>query len=79
MGLVIGHPWQSREHIPKVGVWIDSATTATFDDGVDDGAAFSGLGLSDEEPILFSDGRWSDRVFDQVVVHFDAPIGEVMF
>jgi hypothetical protein len=44
--------WQAREHIPKISKRIKSAPAATFDDGVDNGAAFAGLGIANKEPVF---------------------------
>ena len=37
----------------QVRIGIDSTTAAAFDDGVQDGAAFSGLGFANEQKVLF--------------------------
>jgi hypothetical protein len=49
-------------------------TPATFDDRVNDRTAFSGVGVSEEQPVLLSKGGWSDRIFNQIVVDFDPRI-----
>jgi len=36
----------------QVRIGIDSTTAAAFDDGVQDGAAFSGLGFANEQPVF---------------------------
>ena len=40
------------EHIAQVSVRIDAAGAATLDDGVEDGAAFAGIGIAEEEPVF---------------------------
>ena len=75
--LPVGGRRQPSEDVTQIGIGIESTTAAAFDDGVEDGAAFSGLGFADEQPILFPKGGGADRVFDQVLVDFDAPIFEV--
>ena len=50
--LPVGCRWQPGEDVPQVGERIDAAATAVFDDGVEDGAAFTRSGVADEEPIF---------------------------
>jgi len=42
---------------------VDPATTAAFNDGVQDRAAISGFGFTDEQPIAFPDGGGADGIF----------------
>ena len=51
--LLGGHRRQPREHIPEISQRIDAMTAAGDDDRVDDGRAFAGIGVPDEEPVLF--------------------------
>jgi len=51
--LPVGGGGKPGEDVAQVGVRVDSTTAAAFNDGVQDGAAFSGLGFADEQPILF--------------------------
>ena len=44
---------------------------------VDDGGFLAGIGMSDEQPILFSDGRGPDGLFDQVVINSGASVSKV--
>ena len=66
--LPVGGGGQSGEDVAEVCVRIESATTAAFDDGVQDGAAFPGLRFADEQPVFLSQRGGADGVFDQVVV-----------
>ena len=50
---------------------------AALNDRVDYRTAFSGLGVSEEQPVLFSEGGWPDGVFDQVVVDFNQWVPEI--
>ena len=54
--LPVGGMRQAGEDVVQVSVRIESATATRFDDGVEDGAAFPGLGFADEQPILFAEG-----------------------
>ena len=72
----VGGAGQSGEDVTEVGVRIDPTTAAAFDDGVEDGAAFPGLGLPDEQPVLLAEGGGADGVFDQVLVDLDASVIE---
>ena len=40
--LVIGHVGQAGEDFTKISEGIKAATSAAFDDGINDGAAFTG-------------------------------------
>jgi hypothetical protein len=40
----------------------ESATAC--DDGVEDGGAFAGFGIADEQPIFLTEGVWSDPISD---------------
>jgi len=75
--LPIGGGGQAREDVTQVGEGIDAAAAAAFDDGIEDGAAFPGLGLADEQPILFAEGGGANGILHQVLVDLDAPIVEV--
>ena len=65
---MVGHPGQPGQHVLEIGVGIEVPAAAGFNDGVNDGAAFSGISLAHKEPVLLADGRGPDGVFDQVVV-----------
>ncbi len=65
------------EDVAEVGVGIDPAAAAAFDEGVEDGAARAGFGGANEEPVLFADGGGADGVFDEVVVDLDAAVAEI--
>jgi hypothetical protein len=51
--LPVGHVGQAREHVPKISKGVKAAASATFDEGVNDGTALTGLGIADEEPVFF--------------------------
>jgi len=46
---------QAGEHVAQVVQWIDFAAAAALDDGVEDGSALTGIGGTDEQPVLFSE------------------------
>ena len=75
--LPVGRMGQPGEDMAQIGIGIDSTTAAAFDDSVEDGAAFSGFGFTDEQPILFAEGGGANGVFDQVLVDLDAAVVEV--
>ncbi len=62
------HLRQAGEHVAQVGEWILPVPLARDDDRVDDGGALAGVGMADEEPVLFSNRRRADGIFNQVVV-----------
>jgi hypothetical protein len=74
--LVVGHARQASQHVFEVSVGIDAPPAATFDDSVNDGSAFSGIGIAHEEPVLFSKSGWTNSIFQEVVVdsHIEAII-----
>ena len=51
---MVGHAREAGDDIAQVGVGVESPAPATFDDGINNGAAFARFGLADEEPVLFS-------------------------
>lgn len=75
--LPVGGGGQFGQHIAQVSVRIQTTPAAAFDEGVEDGAAFSGLGLAEEQPILFAQGRGPDGIFHEVIVDLDAAVFEV--
>ena len=56
LDLPVGRRGQPGEHVAQVGERVEAAAAAAFDDGVEDGAAFAGLGFADEEPVFLADG-----------------------
>ena len=56
LDLPVGHRGKPGEHVAQVGVGIDAAAAATLDDGVEDGAAFAGIGIAEEEQGPFAQG-----------------------
>ena len=48
-----GHAGQAGEHVPHVGERVDAAALARCDDRVDDRGAVAGVGVTDEQKILF--------------------------
>ena len=52
LDLPVGHEWEPCEYIAQVSVRIDAAGAATLDDGIEDGAAFAGIGIAEEEPVF---------------------------
>ncbi len=75
--LPVGGGGQAGEDVAQIGIRIEATLAATLDDGVEDGAAFAGLGFADEEPVLFAEGGGADGVFYQVLIDLDAAVVEV--
>jgi hypothetical protein len=65
--LFVGHAGQAREHVTQVSKGINVTAAATLDHGIEDGTAFSGVRIADEEPVLFSEGRGPYSVFYEVM------------
>ena len=53
--LVGGHRGQACENIGEIFLRVDAVTAAALDEGVNDSAAPTGVGMSDKEPATFSD------------------------
>ncbi len=43
------------EHVSEISLGVYSVATTALDEGVNDGAAPTGVGMSDKEPTAFSD------------------------
>ena len=70
-----GHLRQAREHAAEVGLRVDPAAAAAFDDGVEDGSALASVRGSEEQPVLFVGSGGADGVFHAVVVDLNASVG----
>jgi len=77
LDLPVGHRGQPGKHVAQIGMGIDAAAAATLDNGVEDGAAFAGIGIAEEEPVLFSERRRSNRVLDQIIINLKSAIFEI--
>ena len=75
--LAVSHRGQPCQDIAQVAVGLDTVATAALNYRVEHCTAFSGVGISEKQPILFSEGGRPDRVFDQVVVDFNERILEI--
>ena len=65
---MIGHRGEAPEHIVEVGQRFDLMATAAFQDGVNHGGAWSGVGVANEQPVLGAEFGRADGLFGQVVV-----------
>ena len=54
LDLPVSHGGQPAENIAEVSIGLDAVATAALNDRVDHGAAFSSVGVTEEEPVLFS-------------------------
>lgn len=66
--VAVGHQRQPGEDILHIGHRIFAVTLARDNQRVEDGGALAGVGVPDKQPVLFSDARGPDRIFDQVIV-----------
>ena len=77
LDLPVGHGGKPGEDVAQVGVGIDAASTTTLDDGVKDGAAVTGVGIAQEQPVLLSEGGGPNRVFHEVIVDLQAALFQI--
>ena len=76
LDLPVGQVREAGEHVAQVGVGIEAAAAAAFDEAGEDGSALAGSGFADEEPVLLSHRGGTDGVFHQVAVDLDASVFE---
>jgi hypothetical protein len=57
--LAIRHGGQPCQDIAQVAIWLDTVAAATLNDRVDNRTAFSGVGVSEEQPVLSFMERFS--------------------
>ena len=65
---MVGHRGQAGEDVAQVREGILAVALAGDEQRVDDGKAGSGVGVTDEEPVLRSELAGADGVLDEVVV-----------
>ena len=53
LDLPVGHRGKPCEDVAQVGVGVDAAAAATLDNGVEYRAALAGIGIAQEQPVLF--------------------------
>ena len=68
LNLPVGHVRQASQDITEVGVGINSVTLTGGYQGVKDSAVLAGFRVPEKQPVLFTDRRWPDGIFHQVVV-----------
>jgi len=61
--LAVGHVGQPGEDVFQISIRVEVAPPTAFDDGINDGAAFTGIRIPDKEPVLLADGGGADGVF----------------
>jgi len=72
---MVGGGRKAGEEPNQIIPWIEPATKAGAEQGVESGGLGTGFGGSDEEPVLFAYCRGSDGILDLVVVDFNfAPV-----
>ena len=57
--------------VGEVGLRVDALSLGADEQCVEDGTAFSGFGVADEEVVFLADGTGTDGVLDEVVVDLD--------
>ena len=77
LDLPVGQRRQAGEDCAQVVLWIDASCATGFIERKEDGAALSGFGFTDEQPVLFADGGGPDGILDGVVVDLDSSIFEI--
>ena len=65
------------QNASKVARRINFQTCATNQNRVDDRRPLARFRVTDEEPVLFPDRRWANRVFHRIVIDGDSTMGEV--
>ena len=55
----------------------DPVTATAFDDRVNDRAAFSGIGVTEKEPVLFAQSGWADCIFNEISIDLDLGFFEI--
>src|ERR1051326_7960569 len=68
---------QARKHIAQIGIGVNTAPTATLDDGVDNGTALAGISFPNEEPVFLSYGGRANGVFDHIVINLNPTVAQV--
>ena len=68
--------WHAGEQIFQIIKRIDSVPSATAQQRVNHGAAFASFGMPNEQPVLFSKGAGSNRIFNQVVINLQSAVGD---
>lgn len=66
--VLVGHRRQPVEDVAQVREGILAVPLTGHDQRVQNGGVLTGVGMADEQPILLSDGRGEDRVFEGIVV-----------
>jgi hypothetical protein len=56
---VVGHVGQAGEDFTKISVRVKAASAAAFDEGINNGAAFTGPGVTHKEPVFLADVKGS--------------------
>ena len=69
---LIGRGVQALQHVPEIRMGFDAVQPAVGDERVDHRAALARFFWAEKQPVPFPNGRWPNRVLDQIVVdlHF---------
>jgi len=65
--VLIGEAGEAGEQIAEVFPGIDAAAATTDDEGVEGGAAPTGVGMPQEQPVLFAQAGGPERILGQVM------------
>lgn len=74
---MVGHAWQAGEHVAQIFPGIELPAATGFDDRKENGAGFSDVSVTDEQPVLLAYGGWADGVLHGVVVDERAAIFQI--
>jgi hypothetical protein len=69
LNLPVGHGGQTAQNVAEIGVGLHTIAAATLNDRVDNRTAFSRVGVSEKEPVLFPESRRSNASVRQTQVY----------
>jgi hypothetical protein len=75
--VLIGHLGQASQHVTQIRQRVFAVALAGDDNRVNDRTALAGVGMANEQPVLLSDSRGPNRIFDEVVVQPGLPVVEM--
>jgi hypothetical protein len=67
---------QAHEQVFQIIIRVDTVPTATTQQRIDHGATFTGVGVSNEHPIAFSQCAGPNAVLDFIIINFHQSVGD---